>query len=269
MPTSDPIEELVWEIQASSKYRVMAPELVRRVAAQELAKGRSKKEALKAARSKLHQIGGAYQEKPINYVQMMNQLQDLPHQLADPSVEEFCRQALLQHTSTRERLPIIAEFFRQTLAEIGPIHSIFDVACGMTPLSLPWIATTPDLQYFACDIYSDLAAFINAFFLHFAINGQATICDLTTSIPAQPVQLALVLKTIPCLEQLDKSIGIRLLEGLQAENILVSFPAQSLGGRSKGMRQNYEAHFNELVRLKPWQIRKFEFSSEIAFLIQK
>jgi len=269
MPTSDPIEELVREIQASSKYRVMAPELVRRVAAQELAKGRSKKEALKAARSKLHQIGGAYQEKPINYVQMMNQLQDLPHQLADPSVEEFCHQALLQHTSTRERLPIIAEFFRQTLAEIGPIHSIFDVACGMTPLSLPWIATAPDLQYFACDIYSDLAAFINAFFLHFAINGQATICDLTTSIPAQPVQLALVLKTIPCLEQLDKSIGARILQELPCQNLLVSFPAVSLSGKKKGMRQFYSEHFQTLLHNTGWDVSTFSFPNEQAFLIKK
>jgi 16S rRNA (guanine(1405)-N(7))-methyltransferase len=78
-----------------------------------------------------------------------------------------------------------------------------------------------------------------------------------------------VLKTIPCLEQLDKSIGRRLLEGLPAEHILVSFPAQSLGGRSKGMVENYEAHFREMVAGLDWQVERYEFKTELAFLIKK
>jgi 16S rRNA (guanine(1405)-N(7))-methyltransferase len=83
------------------------------------------------------------------------------------------------------------------------------------------------------------------------------------------VQLALLLKTIPCLEQLDKTVGARLLEGIQAEHILVSFPAQSLGGRGKGMLENYEAHFLQLVAGKNWAFRKYEFSTELAFLLSR
>jgi 16S rRNA (guanine(1405)-N(7))-methyltransferase len=71
------------------------------------------------------------------------------------------------------------------------------------------------------------------------------------------------------LEQVDKQAGLRLLDGLQAENILVTFPAHSLGGRSKGMVQNYSDHFARLVDDKPWQITRFDFPGELAFLIRK
>ena len=81
--------------------------------------------------------------------------------------------------------------------------------------------------------------------------------------------MALILKTIPCLEQLDKTAGLRLLETIQAEHILVSFPVHSLGGRSKGMVENYEARFHALVQGKRWAIQRFEFATELAFLVTK
>ncbi len=96
------------------------------------------------------------------------------------------------------------------------------------------------------------------------------VCDILQGVPPQqPVQVALLLKTIPCLEQVEKEIGLRLLAGIQAAHILVSFPAHSLGGRSKGMVHNYEAHFREMVSGQMWKIQRFEFPGELAFLIEK
>jgi 16S rRNA (guanine(1405)-N(7))-methyltransferase len=176
---------------------------------------------------------------------------------------------MLLHASTSERLSIHADFFNRTLAEISPVTSVLDLACGLNPLNLPWIPLAENFTYAACDIYTDMTSFIQSFFDHFHLDGSTFTCDLTRDIPQTPVQLALLLKTIPCLEQVDKSAGKHLLESIQAENILVSFPAHSLGGRSKGMVQNYEAHFNQLVQGKNWQITRFEFPGELAFLVRK
>ena len=76
-------------------------------------------------------------------------------------------------------------------------------------------------------------------------------------------------KTIPCLEQVDKTIGRRLLEQIQAEVLLVSFPVHSLGGRSKGMLQFYENHFRQLAADLPWRITRFEFASELVFRLER
>jgi 16S rRNA (guanine(1405)-N(7))-methyltransferase len=186
-----------------------------------------------------------------------------------PEVRDFCWRMLEQHASTRERMPILEKFYDSILTPLGSIESVLDLACGLNPLARPWMQLQPSTMYYACDIYADMIAFLNRFMDKMALPGKAWLCDLVQEVPQQPVQLALVLKTIPCLEQIDKRIGRRLLEGLQAEYILVSFPVQSLGGRNKGMVENYEAHFREIVEGFDWQIERHAFSAELAFLIKK
>lgn len=263
------LDALVQKVRSAEKYNVISHEVVRSVLLKEISKDRDPKELVKSTRNKLHQVGSAYQEKPIPYRQLIEELHLLPPRLTDPLVQQFLQKAMAAHSSTRERLPILPRFFSETLREIAPLHSILDLACGLNPLSLPWMPLSPGFQYTCCDIYEDMTAFLNAFFDHFKIDGRAQICDLTQNVPVGNANLALVLKTIPCLEQIDREAGLRILTGLQTPNILVSFPARSLGGRSKGMLQNYERHFNELVAGQNWKVTRFEFPGELAFLIQK
>ena len=269
-PVSDDLlRELVHFVRQSSKYAAIDEGLVKEIGKLELGKRNSLKEAIKSTRNKLHQIGSAYQEKPIPYSNWERQLQALPQELGFPQVQDFLVENMHLHASTAERLSIHKDFFQTTLASIAPVTSILDLACGLNPLNLPWMPTADQFTYEACDIYSDMIGFLNAFFTHFNVKGSAYLCDLTRSIPQTRVQVAFLLKTIPCLEQIEKTAGKRLLEGLNAENILVSFPAHSLGGRSKGMVQNYEAHFNELIASSNWHVTRFEFQGELAFLVKK
>ena len=263
------IDRLAAEVQASAKYQSISPALVRRIAAQELNKRANWKETVKSVRSRLHQVGAAYQEQGIAYAKALKILPTLPTDLQSPALRDFCRDLMRQHASTRERLPILDTFFTRILADLPPIHSVLDVACGLNPLALPFMPLAPNATYSACDIYQDLADFLNQFFSHLGVPGTAAVCDLTETIPNQKVDLALVLKTLPCLEQIDKSITPRLLAGLQAHHVLVSFPAQSLGGRSKGMPAFYEAHFREQIASQPWQIETFHFPGELAFLLTR
>jgi len=263
------LDELVGLVKASAKYAPIETELVREIGRKELAKRRSLKEAVKETRNKLHQIGSSYQEQTIPYADWQTGLKNLPPDLQDEEVRQFLVKAMRMHASTAERLSILEVFFQETMAELAPVTSILDLACGLTPLSLPWMPVAPEVEYTACDIYEDMASFLGEYFKHFGVKGQAFTCDLTREAPKQPVQVALLLKTVPCLDQVDKSAAGRLLRDLKAENILVSFPARSLGGQGKGMRQNYEARFQELIEGEKWKITRFDFVTELAFLIRK
>lgn len=269
MTNETELEQLVDVVQAGARYAAISPDLVRRLGGQELAKGRPFKEAVKAVRNKLHQVGGAYQETPIPYGRLLDELRSLPSDPCNPVLQAFCRRVMLLHASTRERLSLVERFFAETLAEIGPVQSVLDLACGLNPLARPWMPLAPGAPYYACDIYADLVAFVAAFLAHTGQPGSAEVCDLLQGPPQRPVQLGLALKTIPCLEQVDKQIGLHLLEGIDASFILVSYPAYSLGGRSKGMVKNYAAAFFEMVAGQPWTVRRFDFPGELAFLIQK
>lgn len=266
---NEQLEELFSLVTASDKYASISPDLIREIGAKELAKRRNLKEAVKETRNKLHQVGSAYQEKPIPYAFWQDELAKLPSDLHDEEVMATLKQQLSMHASTAERLSILPHFFIDALDSIGPLTSILDLACGLNPLCLPWMPVAPDVEYIACDIYADMTGYLNDWFAHFRINGKASVVDLTQIVPAAPVQVALLLKTIPCLDQVDKHAAKRLLSELKAKYILASFPAHSLGGKSKGMLINYETRFNQLTEGESWKITKMDFTGELAFLIEK
>jgi 16S rRNA (guanine(1405)-N(7))-methyltransferase len=269
MISEENINRLVDTVRSTPRYQGISKELVQQVGALELAKGRSFKEAVKATRNKIHQVGGAYQEHAVRYAAWLAELKDIPGDPADARLRDFCRRMMGEHASTRERLAVLDQFYSTILGPIAPLHSVADLACGFNPLALPWIPLADDAPYYGCDIYADLADFFNAFLTHLGRPGKVEVCDLTHNLPAQPVQLALLLKTLPCLEQVNKDIGLEFLDRVQADYLLVSFPVASLSGRSKGMLKNYADHFLSLIDGRPWSVQRFEFSSELAFLVKK
>ena len=173
------------------------------------------------------------------------------------------------HASTRERLPIIDQFYATTLGDIAPVHSVLDLACGLNPLAIPWMPLAPNAAYHAYDMYLDLTSFLQSAMNLLGIHGVAYAEDVTYWPSFPHVEVAFLLKAIPCLEQLDKSAGAQLLDAIPARYILVSFPKQSLGGQAKGMSVHYEAHFRELADGKGWNVRRFVFDTELAFLVGK
>ena len=264
-PEAD-LAHLVQAVGASAKYHSICRELVEHIGRQELAKRRNLREAVKATKNKLHQVAGAYLPDETRYAAWLAEL-STAQQPAD--LRPICRKIMEAHASTRERLPILDEFYATLLAEVPPARSVLDLACGLNPLALPWLPLAQGAAYRAVDIYEDMMAFVREFLaLPLAgVRGQAEARDVLQLGPLPRVDLALILKAIPCLEQMDKAAGARLLGQVQADYVLVSFPAHSLGHRDKGMVANYEAHFRQLMAGRPGQIRRFQFSGELAFLI--
>ncbi len=325
----DRLASLVGAVKASAKYRDVSQELIARIAAQELNKGRSEKDALKATKNKLHQVGGAYLDKKEHYSRWLDDLKMAVRTGQRERLLELSSTIMSHHASTRERIPILEQFYTQIFRELPPIRSILDIACGLNPLALPWmlpliptnrrgevhprplerdstvtelntqppplIPTDPrgedeprplerdsgvagleppqsemGIEYFAYDIYHGMMDFLKAWFEIMHIGGNAQVCDVIQTCPTQPADVAFLLKVIPCLEQLDKMAGHRLLRELHAANLVVSFPIHSLGGRSKGMLEHYETHFQELLGNEPrWEVKRLIFATELVFVVRK
>ena len=263
------LDRLVEAVLASSKYRHVASDFIRSIGAGELGKRRNLKEAIKATKNKLHQVGGAYLQDEPHYARWLNELQRATRREERAQVLAVCKDIMSRHASTRERLPLLEDFYGTILAEIAPVRSVIDIACGLHPLAIPWMPLANDAEYYAYDIYQDMMDFLDECLSCLHIPGQARVCDVIHVCPAQRADVAFLLKAIPCLEQVDKSAGQRLLETINADHLVVSFPAASLGGRNKGMVMNYEAHFVELVAGKGWTMKRFTFQTELVFLISK
>ncbi len=272
---------LAKQVSANPKYQTIHPNLVLRLTQEAVDKGFKGKPAVKYVRNKLHQVAGAYFKQSINYTAAKTELAQLPEESNAQIIKDFCRKWMQAHTSTAERLPILEDFFQTCLAPIAPITSVFDLACGLNPLAIPWMPLADNAQYLACDIYLDMLDLITSFFKQIKLSGQTFPCDLISTIPPLAISgtdlrigqhyahVALLLKSIPCLEQMEKSVTARLLERIPSNHILVSYPVHSLGGRQKGMKEFYWQHFQDLVIGKNWQVREFDFPTELAFLVSK
>lgn len=261
-------QELIDQVSRSAKYAQLAGTLVSRVTEEEAKKYKSKQAIIQSARTRLHQLTGAYLAPKINYAQWLDKFKSL-----DPKTHKGLESTSLRmmrlHASTYERIEVLPTFFQTTLASIAPVKSILDLACGLNPLSIPWMPLAEDFTYFASDVVSPMVHFLWHYFELFGINGNASILDLSYSIPSQPVQLALLMKTLPLMEQIERGLSGKILENLNAEHILVTYPLRSLGGRKKGMEETYRSQFDDLVSGRNWKIQEFAFPNEIAYLVTK
>jgi 16S rRNA (guanine(1405)-N(7))-methyltransferase len=129
------------------------------------------------------------------------------------------------------------------------------------------MALPDDARYAAFDIDGRAVAFLNRFFALAGVDGRAVHGDIVCHVPTEPADMALVLKTLPCLERQEPGSGRRLLEALRTRRIVVSFPVASLGGHDKGMRENYERTFRRMVEGGSWQIARLDFPTELVFVL--
>lgn len=264
MPEFD-LQRLISETVSSPKYAQIAPEVVERVCRLELPRHRKITDAVKATRTKLHQAAGAYLNKTINYAHITYLLKDYPQD----ALQDFARETMLLHASTAERLPYLDTFYQTCLSGMPTPAVILDLACGFNPFSFFWQVGFPSATYLACDIVLPMLDLLNQLFLKIGNPGKAFSCDLTSQTPPIQADLVLLMKTIPLLDQVDRNIAPRLLEELQANFVLITFPVKSLGGRDKGMLSTYSIRMQQLLQTNTFEAREYLFPNEVAYLLHR
>ena len=177
------------------------------------------------------------------------------------------RDAMAHHASTRERLPILDSVYARIFDGLPPVHSVLDVACGLNPLAVPWMRLEHGATYHAVDIYADMMQFLGAALPLLDVQAHCEVRDVISDPPSEPVDVAFVLKTLPCLEQVDKDAGRRLLDAIRARTLIVSYPTRSVSGRNVGMAQQYAERFDALVAGRGWEIERLEFENELVFRV--
>jgi 16S rRNA (guanine(1405)-N(7))-methyltransferase len=264
------LDDVLARVAVSRRYRHVSDEVVRRLATEEIVKSHNLADAEKRTKRRLHQIFGAYTGQP-DYPQRLLALARAIDGGDAESVREVCRLAMAGHVSTRERLPILDRFYADLLAITGVPSVVCDIACGLNPLAVPWMGLPAGARYVACDIDSQLVGFVAAALDLFGIDAQVELRDVVTLPPACDADIALLLKSVPCLDQQGAGVAARALAGLRARHIVVSFPVQSIGGREKGMERTYRARFATLIDELGWQERRVQelsISGELVFVIE-
>ena len=274
----DQLEQALAMILAARKYRSIHPGLARDLAAAELAKGRSVKEAVKAAKNQLHQSAAAYIRRKLNYDDALHELRTAvaaakrgpgSDPAADPAVRTLLHGLMAAHASTYERLPVLDTLYTQVFQKLPPVRSVLDIACGLHPLARPWMALSPDAAYYAFDIFADQIEFLNRFFDAMGYAGAAIQRNALDDKGMPPADIAFLLKTVPCLEQIESGASERLLHRIDAPILIVSFANQTLSGRKQGMAQQYATGFLAQIKKAGWQADSLIYPSELVYIVEK
>ena len=262
--------DIVSGLRQSRRYRSVSEPTLLRVARWSLRSGQGRQAALKAAKRKLHQVYGAYLG-PGAIVAAERAATRLSEGGLDAEERRrLCLQVLAQHSSTAERLPFLDRFYGELASGLPQPSRVLDLACGLNPFAIPWMRLPPGTRYLAVDVDDRLAAVFDRLAGAWPVSLAGLAHDLVEGPPPrEEADLALLLKTIPCLEQQEPGAGRRLLHSLDAPCVAVSFPVRSLGGREKGMRQTYDRLLREIVAGTGRGVEVFDYPTETVYRLSR
>ncbi len=293
---NEALRTIVAEVLRGPRYQGIDPTIVLTLARREASKGRSTRDTVKAIKTALHQIAGAYltqgSERDLPYADWLTELAQNTDRTAT------CREIMRHHASTRERLPhldAVMRVLRDALPTGARPLAIADLACGLNPLAAPLLGLPTEATYYACDLYSGMTDFLRAALPLLEIRAVVEMRDLTHAIAPPPTpaasavtgastgkagdtqrltlsshfDLVLLLKVIPCLDQIDRTAAPRLLAELDADTVVLSFPRRALSGRDVGMDATYAARAATLLT-SPWRISaRHDFPTETLWIAIK
>ena len=183
-----------------------------------------------------------------------------------PSPENHNR-ILELHKSSKERLPYYGLVYKKIFDATGLPERIVDLACGLNPLSYPYLGCKP--EYLACDLAEKDLEFIKEYFAIMRIRGSVKKVDLikdNVSKIVKGIDIVFLFKTLDSLESVKWNISQELLKRLKAKSIVVSFATKSLGGK-KAIKKERRAWFERLAKEQNYTFESFEIPGEIFYIL--
>lgn len=268
-PANPDPTELAQPILTSRKYRDLnlPPETVIDLIRHALEHGLKPDRAVDDAREKLHNIVAPYLGDP-DYGKSAQELENNGKFSDVEAVREFSLRMLESHASTRERIPFLAEFYRQIFAITGKPDTILDLACAMHPFGYPWMDLPADSYYLAYDLHQPRLNLINRFFDAASIPGEAFFGDILLNPPQQPADAAFFFKEAHRFEQRQRGCNRAFWLALNVRWLVVSLPATNLTGRFDLADRQRKLVYETLAELD-WPVNEILVGNELIFCIRK
>jgi 16S rRNA (guanine(1405)-N(7))-methyltransferase len=261
-------EELTAKLLTTRKYRSLnLPSATLRDLIMQAREVTSDPKAIEqVVREKLHNLVAVYLGDP-DYAACEIKLAEA-FAIGDTAVKNVCLEILRCHASTRERLPLLDEFYQRIFAFTGMTESIMDLACGLNPFAIPWMGLKPGTRYHAYDLHQPRVDLINTFLTLNKMEPLAVHQDILVEPPEIECDVAFFFKEAHRFEQRRRGCNRAFFQALKCKTLLVSLPTASLTGKHPKLDQHRRL-IMETVSGLPWKVSEIEFSNEIVFCIEK
>jgi 16S rRNA (guanine(1405)-N(7))-methyltransferase len=262
----DTLLQIIDKISNSKKYKPINKQTISRIV-NNAAKRYHRKQVEDISKKLLHQIWGAYYTSRPDFNKLEQKIFDSINE--GKSLKETVLPILSIHASTKERVPILNFFYKDVFAITGIPDSIVDYACGLNPLTVPWMDLPNGTQYKAIDIDTEEIEFLAKISkLYQNISIKTEVGDLF-NINNENFHTAFLFKILPVLEQQQKGITKNIINEINAKFIVITYPTASLSRNDKGMTKFYSNQFETLANENNWEYKKINLLSEIIYIIKK
>lgn len=264
MPSNDQ-ELLLSEILKSKKYRYIYPPTIRRIIA-DLSEKFDGKQLKKQVKRKLHQVWGAYFTRP-DFDKLQKKI-ELALSRSN-NYEDIWSDILLLQTSTKERLPLYHNFYRDIFGKLDNPQRVIEYGCGLNALSVKWMDQS--IKYVGYDVDSQLIDFINwsLITVGLAPRAQVRLGDVFLFEEYQAADVCLLLKVLVLFERQQSDSALKILKKIPTRYLVISFPTKSLTGIAKGMEEHYRNYLLELIADMNWAVQELLLENELVFIVEK
>jgi 16S rRNA (guanine(1405)-N(7))-methyltransferase len=261
-------EQMISNLLSIKKYRGLdlPRETIRDLIHQCQSIARDSREAEKQVRKKLHNIVAPYLED-LDYATVIDQVNSISSENTS-AMKEICRGVLEQHASTRERMPIMEAFYQQIFQITGSPGSILDLACGLNPFTLPWMALPSTTTYDAYDLHQPRIDLLNQFFARIDRPYRAEKRDVLVNPPINQADVAFFFKEAHRFEQRQHGCNRNFWQSLNVKYLIVSLPTMNMKG-SHSFISGQRILMEQTLKGLPWEVHEVLFDSEILFCIKK
>lgn len=149
------------------------------------------------------------------------------------------------HVSTKERLPYYKRFYEEIFAEIGEPKSIFEIGCGMNPISYALMGLDK-VKYTATDLSFDEMEFLNDYFSLMkdtGLDGSALALDINKDDISKYKADALF--AFKLLDLVDSKTAEKVLNA-NCRWLVISFSTKTISRRK--MMQARRSGFQKMLR---------------------
>ncbi len=263
------LSDLATEIQDSRKYRGLhiPLETITDLVANASVEEHDPKMVKKIVREKLHHIVAPYLGDP-DYPSVVLEMAHAFQSDEKDAIKNFCLGMLTSHASTRERIPVMTEFYKKIFSVTGLPDSIFDLACGLNPFAIPWMGLPVSVNYHAYDIHLPRIELINQFFIGMKMAATAIHRDIISNPPATPADVAFIFKEAHRMEQRQSGCSRELWRKLPVDWLVVTLPSVSLTGRHDLSAKHRKLVENSITGYS-WSLQEFNIGGEMVFCIDK
>lgn len=229
-------------------------------------KSKNFKFMLKEIRKKLHGLYGVFilsrkDLRPLeDHIKKVKKL--------DEKALQLHTKILNSHKSSAERLDYYSNIYEKIFSYTGKPKTILDLACGLNPVSFPWMGLE-NVEYFAYELTEEDSKFIQHYFdimKLFGLKGKAFAADLIKTKRFPNADVCFLFKILDSLEDLEKNYSKNLLKKIPSKFLVVSFPTMSIGGKNPIRQRGW---FFRMMRELNYSAESFEIENELFFIIKK